>query len=94
LHNRQNNNTYKIDDRYNSSRIARYAGGRARYWLLRTPGVSSLGPVGIDSSGRIDVAGGNLDADGYDEPLKGLYRGKAREGVEYGIRPALWLSLK
>jgi hypothetical protein len=94
LHNRPNDKTYKLDDCYNSARIARYAGGKAKYWLLRTPGASrALGPVGIDSKGRIDVAGGNLDADGYDEPLKGLYRGQIREGVEYGIRPALWLGL-
>ena len=47
----------RIDDKLNSVRIAKDAGGQASMWLLRSPGVSNIGAALVNSTGIISMMG-------------------------------------
>ena len=51
LRNRPSENTLRIDDQYNSERIARYTTGSASWWWLRSPGGDNDCAAYIDSDG-------------------------------------------
>jgi hypothetical protein len=80
------NNSWVMDDRYNSARIAYTAVasswgarvGDSWWWWLRSPGQFYYRAAGVHSTGRVYVSGSNVCGD---------------DGHFGGIRPALWLQL-
>ena len=68
----------RIDDQYNSARIAKDADDKACWWWLRSPGSDCSSAAGVSPDGGVDVSGDAvIDA-----------------GASFGgVRPALWLNL-
>jgi hypothetical protein len=63
LRNKYQDNKYWIEDQYNSSRIAKYADGKASWWWLRSPGRNNNRAIYILDFGFIDISGGFYNRD-------------------------------
>jgi hypothetical protein len=53
--------TDQIDDRYNSARIALDEGGRARWWILRSPGGTTSRAARVASNGNLRFIGNYVE---------------------------------
>lgn len=67
--------TWQIDDEYNTKRQATY-GADAHWWRLRSPGYYGRTAASVSASGAVYVRGNGV-------------HGRPRDGG--GLRPALWL---
>ena len=67
LANRPNNNTWWIDDQFNSNRIATF-NGTASWWWLRSPGADSISAYHVNYDGSIYSLVGNVRSSGGVRP--------------------------
>jgi hypothetical protein len=76
---RRAESAYRIDDEFNTARIAYNLDGEADWWWLLSPGYYSTRAAAVRAGGYIGVAGQDV-CDEYNS--------------EGGVRPALWLKLE